>query len=260
MDIKIIIATHIKYRMLDSDIYLPLQVGAAGKPDIGYVRDDTGENISSKNPYYCELTGLYWLWKNVDADYYGLMHYRRRFVKPGTFFRKWNTDSKLPDREYLEKLLRRADIILPRKRNYLIENIYSHYAHTHYKEHLDITKEIIADICPDYLTAYNQIMDGKTAHMFNMLIMGRDKLDAYCSWLFPILEELEKRVDSSGYDAFQSRYVGRVGEILLNVWIEKNGLRYEELPFVVLGKVRWVKKILSFLGAKFLGKRYSQGF
>lgn len=77
--IKIIVATHKKYQMPDDSMYLPVQVGAEDKPDLGYTRDNTGENISSKNPSFCELTGLYWAWKNLNADYIGLVHYRRHF-------------------------------------------------------------------------------------------------------------------------------------------------------------------------------------
>ena len=67
-------------------MYLPVHVGAEGKKDsdgkdldLGYVKDNTGDNISLKNPSFCELTGLYWAWKNVDSDYIGLAHYRRHF-------------------------------------------------------------------------------------------------------------------------------------------------------------------------------------
>ncbi|MCC8121248.1 MAG: DUF4422 domain-containing protein, partial [Oscillospiraceae bacterium] len=83
MDVKIIVAAHKVYRMPEGDIYLPVQVGAYRKPSIGYARDDSGDHISGKNPSYCELTGLYWLWKNVSAEYYGLVHYRRLFANPG---------------------------------------------------------------------------------------------------------------------------------------------------------------------------------
>ena len=65
--------------MPNDPLYLPLQVGAEGKDDLGYQRDNVGENISAKNPNYCELTGLYWAWKNLDADFIGLAHYRRHF-------------------------------------------------------------------------------------------------------------------------------------------------------------------------------------
>ena len=78
-NVKIIVATHKPYKMPDDEMYLPVHVGAAGKDSIGYQRDDEGENISSKNPYFCELTGLYWAWKNLNADYIGLAHYRRHF-------------------------------------------------------------------------------------------------------------------------------------------------------------------------------------
>ena len=77
--IKIIIATHKKYKMPKDNIYLPLYVGSKEKENIGFTRDDTKDNISDKNPYFCELTGLYWAWKNLDDDYIGLSHYRRHF-------------------------------------------------------------------------------------------------------------------------------------------------------------------------------------
>ena len=90
VDIKVIIATHKKYRMPEDKLYLPLHVGAEGKTDeegnpldLGYQKDNTGENISELNPSFCELTGLYWAWKNLDADYVGLAHYRRHFMGKG---------------------------------------------------------------------------------------------------------------------------------------------------------------------------------
>ena len=78
-NIEVIIATHKEYKMPNDDMYLPLHVGAEGKKDIGYTKDNTGDNISQKNPFFCELTGLYWAWKNLDSDYVGLAHYRRHF-------------------------------------------------------------------------------------------------------------------------------------------------------------------------------------
>ena len=84
--VKVIIAAHKKYQMPHDDMYIPLHVGAEGKLDqdgkkldLGYVKDNTGDNISKLNPSFCELTGLYWAWKNIDADYIGLAHYRRHF-------------------------------------------------------------------------------------------------------------------------------------------------------------------------------------
>ena len=80
MKIRIIVATHKPYRMPENSLYLPLLVGAENnKPTWTGRRDNEGENISAKNPHYCELTGLYWAWKNLDTDYVGLVHYRRHF-------------------------------------------------------------------------------------------------------------------------------------------------------------------------------------
>ena len=79
--IKIIVASHKKYRMPEEDMYVPVQVGAKGRKDIGMLRDDSGDNISEKNPNYCELTGLYWAWKNETYDVLGMVHYRRFFVE-----------------------------------------------------------------------------------------------------------------------------------------------------------------------------------
>ena len=73
-DIKIVIAAHKPYVMPEDKIYLPVQVGSEGKQNIGFQRDNEGDNISEKNPSFCELTGLYWAWKNLDADYIGLAH------------------------------------------------------------------------------------------------------------------------------------------------------------------------------------------
>ena len=81
--VKIIVAAHKPYEMPTDSMYIPVHVGAFGKENIGYQRDDEGENISGLNPYFCELTGLYWAWKNLDADYIGLIHYRRYFTASG---------------------------------------------------------------------------------------------------------------------------------------------------------------------------------
>ena len=81
MNIKILVATHKKYDMPTERIYLPIHVGKAGKESLGYQGDDIGDNISWKNTSYCELTGVYWGWKNLQCDYIGLCHYRRYFLR-----------------------------------------------------------------------------------------------------------------------------------------------------------------------------------
>ena len=230
-DIRIVVAAHKKYRMPADPMYLPLQVGAAGKPDLGWMRDDTGDNISEKNATYCELTGLYWAWKNLTNDYIGLAHYRRLF-----------RGTHMP--------VDRADILLPKKRHYWIETNYSQYAHAHHAIDLDETRRIITERCPEYTEAFDQVMKRRSGHRFNMFIMKRPLLNSYCAWLFDILFELEKRLDISAYSANDRRVFGFVAERLLDVWLEKNGCKTLDIPYVFLEKQNWLTKGTAFVMRK----------
>ena len=261
-DIKIIVAAHKKYQMPKNKMYLPLQVGAEGKKQIeNYTRDNIGENISSLNPYFCELTGLYWAWKNLKADYIGLVHYRRYFTLNKKKYRTEQEKFKnVLTLKEADNILDKVDIILPKKRKYYIENLYNHYKHTMYIEPLDETRRIIEEKYPEYLKEFDNLHKRTSAHMFNMFIMKREILEKYCKWLFDILFELEKRIDESKYDTFHSRFYGRVSELLLDVWINKNKLNYEEIRVIDMQNINWWEKGKSFLKAKFFGKKYGKSF
>ena len=246
MNIKILVATHKKYRIPSDSMYYPIQVGAQGKMDLGYQRDDRGDNISIKNSNYCELTGLYWAWKNLDCDYLGLSHYRRHFVG-NNFGKKWN---KVINQNQLEVLLKNTDIILPKKRNYFIETTYNQYAHAHHAIDLDETRNIIERKYPEYLESFDKCMKSTKGHKFNMFIMKKEYADTYCKWLFDILFDLEKVLDISQYSTNDARVFGFVSERLLDVWIDTNYLCYEELPVVFLEKQNWIKKGWNFLFRK----------
>ncbi|MEG0774570.1 DUF4422 domain-containing protein [Clostridium sp.] len=254
MDIKILVATHKKYKMPKENIYIPIHVGSEGKQDLGYVGDNTGDNISKKNPNYCELTGLYWASKNLKCDYIGLCHYRRYFTNKSFLSRIDNSKDKFQmilTKSEIEELLKDSDVILPRKRNYYIETIKSHYRHAHYIEDLNKVEEIIKEKHSDYLESFNVVMKGTRLHLFNMFIMKKEHFDEYSDWLFSILFELEKRVDISKYDAYQSRIFGFLSERLFNVWLEKKALKEKEVPVVNLEKVDWIKKANEFLKRKY---------
>ncbi len=265
--VQIVIAAHKAYEMPQDSLYLPVHVGAAlSDKQLGFQRDDEGDNISVRNPYFCELTGLYWAWKNVKTDYVGLAHYRRHFSvkkkggKP--------LDSVL-NSEQAQNLAKRYRVIVPKKRHYMIETLYSHYKHTHYEEHLIMTKNIIADQCPEYLGAYSEIMHRTSGYMFNMSIMERDLLDEYCSWLFNILFELENRLGNPELtmSSYQGRLYGRVSEIIFNVWLYHQieighiaATDVKEVNCICTEKVNWFKKGGSFLKSKFFHKKYEGSF
>lgn len=260
-NVKVIVATHKEYKMPKDAAYMPVHVGAEGKDIIkGYQRDDDGENISAKNPYFCELTGLYWAWKNLKADYVGLVHYRRYFGHKKRMQSEEQKFNNVLSGKEIDQLLDKSDIILPKLRNYYIENLYDHYKHTMFVEPLDIAGKIIKEKYPNYYPEFKKLKKRRSAHMFNMIIAKKEILDDYCAWLFDILFELEKRVDASKYSAFHKRFYGRVSELLLDVYVNTRGLNYIEAPVVNMQKVNWVKKGGSFIRAKVTGKKYEKSF
>lgn len=260
MDIKIIVAAHRRCEMPPDGVYLPVQVGKALRPAPvpGWQGDDEGENISAKNPYYSELTAVYWAWKNLKADYVGLAHYRRHFSSPvPSGGGKWGG---VLSGAQAEELCGEHDIVLPRRRRLYIETVYSHYDHTFFGEQFDRVREIIGRRCPGYLEAFDRHMRSRSEHLFNMFIMKRELFDRYCGWLFPILGELESCYDLESMDAFQARLVGRVSERLLDVWIDKNGYGYKEIGYVYFGGGNMHRKVWGFLMAALFHRRYRRSF
>lgn len=255
MDIKILVATHKKYDMPSENIYLPIHVGREGKQDLGYQGDNQGDNISTKNPNYCELTGLYWAWKNLKCDIVGLSHYRRYFTDKSKFEVARNKNNKMDlilNKQDIEKILKNADIIVPKKRNYYIETIYSHYKNAHHIKDLDETRNIIEVLYPDYVDSFDKVMEGKTLHLYNMFVMKKELFDEYCEWMFNILFELEKRVDISDYDAYQSRIFGFISERLFNVWLINNKKDVKEINVINIEGINWSSKIIDFMKRKFI--------
>jgi len=237
----VLVAAHKPYRMPEDPVYLPLQVGAAGKPSIGFARDDEGENISSRNANWCELTGLYWAWRNLGAGAVGLVHYRRHF----------RGRAGVASGAEIAALLASHDVILPKRRNYFIETTYSQYAHAHHAADLDETRRVVAERHPDFLGDFDAVMASTRGHRFNMFVMRRPFFDAWCAWLFDVLFELERRIDVSAYSAYDARVFGFVSERLLDVWLRRQDARVCELPVLHLEGQGWPRKIVSFLRRKF---------
>ena len=258
----IVVAAHKQYEMPKDKLYLPVRVGAAlADDDFGYQRDDEGDNISAKNPYYCELTALYWAWKNLKADYIGLAHYRRHFcLKKTTAKNPSKRIAKVLTGEELKPLLADHAIILPKKRNYYVVNLYDHYANTMYVEPLDELRKIIMSEYPEYYAEMRKLEKRKTAHIFNMFIMRKDIFDDYCSWLFEILSKLEKVVDATKYNAFHARVYGRLSEWLLDVYIRTKKLDYLELPVINIEGESFVKKGVGYVKSKAFGMKYEKSY
>lgn len=222
--------------------YFPIQVGKAlSTIDLGIQGDDTGDNISRKNASYCELTGMYWAWKNLgDSDIIGLCHYRRyfdfhkqgRFGFPSTSLKSRafdGLDLSIPE-EYLERVKNGA-IILTKPKVYR-NPVFVDYCVRHISDDIRTLRTIINTTQPEYIQeAFFKVVeqDNRLRH-YNMFIMRRDMFDQYCSWLFPLLETVENNIDISSYNPVQKRIFGYMSERLLSVWAVAHRLKIIEKP------------------------------
>ena len=195
--------------------------------DYGYIRDDSGDNISKLNKYFAEFTGQYWAWKNSNADIIGFCHYRRWFVR-NLKFDKLTRDDIIKD-------LSKYDIILPQKRRLngtvseVIQNslkINPNYG-VKYEDYL-ILGETIKKCCPSYYESFQKMMNSKSAYYNTMFIADKTFVDNYFNWLFDIFENVFDKIDFSKYPKNNKRVFGFFGEILLNVYVLKNGLKIKE--------------------------------
>lgn len=185
--------------------------------------DSDGEhNIADKNTNYCELTALYWVYKNDNiSKNIGLNHYRRYF--------KSSKGSSIASSKELDEYLEDYDVVLPKKLHFLIPVEQNYYMTTGYVKDIDLLKKTILKLYPDYLHTLNSFLKGKDLHYANMFYMSREHMKAYSEWLFSILFEMEKSVDMEGYTSQERRLYGYLGELLLNVWVIKNQLKIKEL-------------------------------
>lgn len=219
------VITHKKFNYNLPQNYKPLLVGANKNPNPeNYLTDNTGDNISDKNKSFCELTGLYWIWKNTSDKNVGLSHYRRFFSK--FHHRKYLDFSVLltgkarPINEsVLEQELSTADWIVSQPEKGGDGTIGQNFAKYHHAKDLKITREVLQQKYPEFVKAFDKTMSMERASFYNMFYTTRENLNDYCKWLFDILFEVEQRVDISSYSEYQQRLFGFLAERLLNVYI-----------------------------------------
>ena len=226
-NVKVYIATHKKANLPELKEYVPIQVGAEGKEKLGYITDNTGENISNKNPNFCELTATYWIMKNDNSDIVGLTHYRRYFFN--NIFS--NSFKNIIHKEKIIKILNNYDIIVPKKYK-LGVTVEKQYSQIHNIEDLMKCGEIIKNKNPEYSEAFDKVLKKRKIYTYNMFISRKKVFDDYYKRLFDILFEAEKIIDISNYDNYNKRVYGFLSERLFNVWIEKNkdNLKIKEMP------------------------------
>lgn len=183
----------------------PLWVGTAlnGTAGQGYT-DNSGENISEKNGNYCELTALYWIWKNgrPNMDYLGLCHYRRILdITEEDLMRLGNND---------------IDVILPWPTLHE-PNILEHHSRYMNEGDWNAMQQALKELQPEYAGAFPEILAYPYFYNYNIFIAKREVFHEYCRWLFPILERTEELSVPKGNER-SDRYIGYLGENLLTLF------------------------------------------
>lgn len=231
--IKIMVCCHKKTAVCKDDIYLPIQVGhAVSDCELEMQKDDElfGEkcdNISELNGIYCEMTAMYWAWKNIrklypNIEYVGLCHYRRYFFagkntiknyfkyfvlkiktvlktvlnKPYDFVcfdPLYNaveiTDVNLKrSNKELQKLVDGYDLIATKPCRIINTTVDSFFKIIG-QNYIDLMTEIIDSDFPEYKESYYKVIKGNKIHAANMIILKTNLLDEYCSFVFDVLEK-----------------------------------------------------------------------
>lgn len=264
-ELTLFTVTHKNFLFPQCSFIEPIQVNKQNTGlELGFINDNTGDNISTKNENYCELTALYWIWKNlpnIDANYIGLCHYRRYFTLPikkntfqkinelfhskkqeDIFFKATNQETlnevggKNIEMKFIE-ILKENKVIVAKKASLKAEkkinfSIKTHYIYHHLIEDWQILEDVIFEKFPEYSDAIEFISAHNYMHCYNMFVSDKIFIENYCNWLFTILFEVEKRIIISKYP-YQKRVIGFMAERLLNLYLHKNNIQKVEMPIVV---------------------------
>lgn len=238
MKIQIFAMTHKTFDTPPDPLYVSLQVGHATHEDLGYLADDTGDNISAKNCYYSELTGLYWVWKNVkDLDYVGVCHYRRYLL---------NDAGSIFTRAQLAPLLKDYDMITSKCLTLNFSYAYG-FGENHTPEDLAAAGQVIAKLYPDFYPLYAKRLQENHTYFGNMMICSKPLFDEYCAFLFPIFEAMHPLLALDTYDDYHKRLYGFISEFLLMVWCEYRHLRVKECKVGLIGEKKETKETVQKL-------------
>lgn len=228
----------------------------------GLTGDDTGDNISSKNKYYSELTGIYWAWKNNSADIWGTCHYRRFYTiaSEPTFYKLkrfgyylagigrkrygliYTSDlnlwkSKIITQSEVYELLQKYDAIMPVKRK-LRYSVEEHYRRYHNIQDLNLLRSIIETSSGEYLESFDKMLRQNRLYANNMFILGNERFQELMKWLFMLLFEFEKLVTLNSYSGYQERIMGFLSERLITCWFMHHELNCKELNLIYFKKFK----------------------
>ncbi len=262
MEVKIFVSDRIDVNSASpsGNVFVPIRCGAVydQSPLSGAAGDDTGENISEKQPSYSELTVQYWAWKNAEADYYGLCHYRRHLNFSGVKYKTDLCGNILADRidgEAIERYGLTDERVAAAVSDYDIvasaavdvskmpircRSLRDHYAKADalYERDLDSMLEAISEVAPEYRETAERYLAGKKGYFCNLFVMKKELFHAYSEWLFRVLGAADARLEMSHYSKQSLRTPGHLAERLFGIWLTYRrehdpALRVRELQTVL---------------------------
>ena len=268
-DIKIFVSHRIDLdsETIDNPLYIPVRCGAVydEREGVTMLGDDTGDNISEKRNSFCELTVQYWAWKNVEADYYGLCHYRRFLSFSDKTYPVSNTDNKsglvvansieeakksfnLESETIARKTIENCDVtaLTPfDERTAYSSSIYEMFCldFMHFdKRVVDKMMDIIQEKHPEIYPYAQEYMKKPYARLFNLFVAKKEIFFSFCDFEFSVLFELEKAVDLSNESSVRQRQIGYYGEHLWAIYVlylqDKKDVKISDLQGVFCEHVK----------------------
>lgn len=234
--------TDIDSECIKNPLYHNIACGKALEEDYDILPgDDTGDNISAKKAIYSEYTVQYWAWRNYDADYYGLCHYRRYLSFADEFFPEWNNQrfvsepylAKETVKKYgllseqnMRKTIEQYDVITSvtyetssepiMPRCHTVRDLFGRNPQllTSYED-ISLMQDIVKEKFPQYYKALEDELNSDRHRGFNCYVMKKELFQLMCEYEFGVFFELEKKLSFTN----NPREMGYLGEILYGSFI-----------------------------------------
>lgn len=245
MKVEVVVAAHKNFNsVLNEECYKVIQVGTLTAPKrLPFpFHDDVEDNISNKNDTYCELTALYWAWKNIHSDIKGLCHYRRYLAHHAHALRQ---EHNILTEEEIKTYLEKADMLVVKQEYRTLE--FSWYPSDHDLQHdrpYVYTKKAVAELCPEYLNDVKEFYRGNKISPLNIVIGKAQFFDAYCEWLFPLVFRIEELLRQDG--GVPPREIGFISERFLTIWLMHNHDKIK-IKYFPVTKIVEQAKIVTFI-------------
>ncbi len=249
MSTRLFTITHKPFTPPLDPMYIPLHVGRANAADLSFLGDHTGDNISALNPFFCELTGMYWIWKNYrTAGNIGVCHYRRYLL---------NDSGALFTEPQLDALLLRYDMVTTKLLTLPCPYLQG-FGEQHHTKDLLTAGDVLKEKYPSYADTFDTLVHGTHTYFGNIFVTSKEWYDRYCTWLFDILFEVQRRTDFTGYNGYEKRLFGFLSEFLQTVFIRFHRLNVFECMVGMTGEKYETRRLKKQLAALFANRSYTE--